>query len=46
VCVVWKGKIVEQGPPAELFRHAQHPYTRTLLEAVPRTPTGGTLLPA
>jgi len=46
VCVVWQGKIVEQGPPGELFRHAQHPYTRTLLDAVPRTPTGGTLLAA
>jgi len=46
VCVVWKGKIVEEGPPGELFRHAQHPYTRTLLDAVPRTPTGGTLLAA
>ncbi|MDQ0589368.1 ATP-binding cassette domain-containing protein [Variovorax paradoxus] len=46
VCVVWKGKIVEQGPPGELFRNAQHPYTRTLLDAVPRTPAGGTLLAA
>jgi len=46
VCVVWKGKIVEQGPPGELFRNAQHPYTRTLLDAVPRTPIGGTLLAA
>ena len=46
VCVVWKGKIVEQGPPGELFRNAQHPYTRTLLDAVPRTPVGGTLLAA
>ena len=46
VCVVWKGKTVEQGPPGELFRNAQHPYTRTLLDAVPRTPTGGTLLAA
>jgi peptide/nickel transport system ATP-binding protein len=46
VCVVWKGKIVEEGPPGELFRNAQHPYTRTLLDAVPRTPTGGTLLAA
>jgi peptide/nickel transport system ATP-binding protein len=46
VCVVWKGKIVEQGPPGELFRNAQHQYTRTLLDAVPRTPTGGTLLAA
>jgi len=46
VCVVWKGKIVEQGSPGELFRNAQHPYTRTLLDAVPRTPVGGTLLAA
>jgi ABC-type oligopeptide transport system ATPase subunit len=46
VCVVWKGKIVEEGPPGELFRNAQHPYTRTLLDAVPRTPTGSTLLAA
>ncbi|SCX74648.1 ATP-binding cassette domain-containing protein [Variovorax sp. EL159] len=46
VCVVWQGKIVEQGPPGELFRHAQHPYTRTLLDAVPHTPTGGALLAA
>jgi peptide/nickel transport system ATP-binding protein len=46
VCVVWKGQIVEQGPPVELFRHAQHPYTRTLLDAVPRAPAGGTVLAA
>ena len=43
VCVVFKGQIVEQGPPAELFHHAQHPYTRTLLSAVLHTPPGGTL---
>ncbi len=46
VCVVWKGQIVEQGPPGELFRDARHPYTRTLLDAVPRAPAGGTLLAA
>jgi len=45
VCVVFKGGIVEQGAPADLFQHAQHEYTRTLLDAVPRTPAGGTLLP-
>ncbi|NVM87122.1 peptide/nickel transport system ATP-binding protein [Variovorax sp. SG517] len=45
VCVVFKGRIVEQGAPAELFQHARHEYTRTLLDAVPRTPAGGTLLP-
>ncbi|PIF74847.1 peptide/nickel transport system ATP-binding protein [Variovorax sp. 54] len=43
VCVVFKGQIVEQGPPADLFHHAQHPYTRTLLSAVLHTPPGGTL---
>ncbi|MBA2676628.1 ATP-binding cassette domain-containing protein [Ramlibacter sp.] len=36
VAVLWQGRIVEQGPPEQLFTNAQHPYTRTLLEAVPQ----------
>jgi peptide/nickel transport system ATP-binding protein len=36
VAVLWKGRIVEQGPPQRLFQHAEHPYTRALLDAVPR----------
>ncbi|MCM2251015.1 MAG: ATP-binding cassette domain-containing protein [Ramlibacter sp.] len=36
VAVLWQGRIVEQGPPDRLFRAAQHPYTRALLEAVPQ----------
>jgi ABC-type glutathione transport system ATPase component len=35
VAVLREGLIVEQGPPERLFRDAQHPYTRALLEAVP-----------
>jgi len=43
VCVVLKGRIVERGAPARLFRQAEHPYTRALLDAVQHTPAGGVL---
>ncbi|WP_426229918.1 dipeptide ABC transporter ATP-binding protein [Pararhizobium sp. DWP3-4] len=36
VVVMWKGKKVEEGPVREIFANPQHPYTRTLLAAVPR----------
>ena len=36
IMVMEKGKIVEQGPAEELFAHPQHPYTRRLLDAIPR----------
>jgi len=35
VAVMHRGRIVEQAPPEQLLRDAQHPYTRTLLAAVP-----------
>jgi len=35
VAVMQAGRIVEQGPPQTLFRHAAHPYTRALIDAVP-----------
>jgi microcin C transport system ATP-binding protein len=36
VCVMLKGKIVEQGPVAEVFGNPQHPYTQRLLAAEPK----------
>jgi microcin C transport system ATP-binding protein len=36
VCVMLKGKIVEQGPVAEIFGNPQHAYTRRLLAAEPK----------
>jgi peptide/nickel transport system ATP-binding protein len=46
VIVLYQGRIVEQGDPDTLFRAAAHPYTRALLEAVPRLEPGAQVPPA
>jgi peptide/nickel transport system ATP-binding protein len=35
ISVMRLGKVVEQGPTADLFANASHPYTRELINAVP-----------
>ena len=35
VLVLQSGRVVEQGPALQIFQHAEHPYTRKLLSAVP-----------
>jgi peptide/nickel transport system ATP-binding protein len=37
VAVMHQGKIVETGPVRQIFRHAEHPYTRRLISAIPGT---------
>ena len=36
VAVMYGGRVVETGPVDDIFRDPAHPYTRRLLEAVPR----------
>lgn len=36
ICVMYQGRIVERGTAEEVLRAPSHPYTQTLLSAVPR----------
>jgi peptide/nickel transport system ATP-binding protein len=35
ICVMYAGRVVEQGDVFSLFRHQRHPYTRLLLKSLP-----------
>ena len=41
VAVMYGGHIVETGPIATIYRDAQHPYTRALLDSVPELESAG-----
>ena len=36
IAVMYQGKIVELGPTLDIMERPQHPYTRTLISAIPR----------
>jgi oligopeptide/dipeptide ABC transporter ATP-binding protein len=41
VAVMYLGRVVEIGPAGEVLHRPRHPYTRALLDAVPRMEPGG-----
>jgi ABC-type glutathione transport system ATPase component len=38
VDILHEGRLVESGPPAQIFRSPRHPFTRELVAAMPRSP--------
>jgi len=46
VCVMYLGRIVEQGPVKELMKNPRHPYTRGLLASLPSLSPEGSRLPS
>ena len=45
ILVMYRGKVVEQGPVLEIFENPQHPYTKGLLACRPRLSVGLNRLP-
>ena len=46
IAVLYAGRVIESGKSVDLLERPHHPYTRALLEALPRHARPGTMLPA
>ena len=46
IAVMYAGRVVEQGPAADLYRRPGHPYTRGLLQSIPSSEDKGKRLRA
>lgn len=40
IAVLYRGRLVELGPAADVMSHPQHPYTRHLIDSTPALPAG------
>jgi oligopeptide/dipeptide ABC transporter ATP-binding protein len=45
ICVMYLGRIVEEGPAKEVVRNPQHPYTKALISVVPKRDPRDTTTP-
>ncbi len=46
IIVMYAGRAVEHGAPGRIFQHPAHPYTKALIESMPRAGRGRDKLPA
>jgi peptide/nickel transport system ATP-binding protein len=46
VSVLQRGRVVEDGPAQEVFSRPKHPYTETLLDAIPALPSVSPMAPS
>ncbi|GJL80158.1 MAG: ABC transporter ATP-binding protein [Nitrospinaceae bacterium] len=37
ICIMYAGKVAEQGPREKVFKNRLHPYTRRLFDSIPKT---------
>lgn len=44
LCVMYAGRVIEQGPADQIINHPRHPYTRGLIDSLPHAASRGSRL--